>query len=102
MKKQFDNLTEIDCPFGMLDKDTQARLERCVDVQKFNGSDWVSTLPVFYPERTYRKKPLPKTVTVYLYKSGGDIIADTEAPRDYYPSGKLIATREIVLEEDEE
>lgn len=99
MKKlHFDDLTKIDRPFGMLDEDTQKRLKNCGRVQRFTGSEWVETTFALHPQRTYRQKPVPKTVTVYIYEYNDTIFADL-ARSHRYP---LIATGEIAIEEDEE
>lgn len=93
------DLTKIACPFGMLDKDTQKRLSNCENVQWFNGNKWMDTVSVFDPEHTYRQKPGPKKVTVYLYRqTNGMIYATTHADSIRVAVGSA----EIAIEEDEQ
>ena len=57
--KHFDDLTAIDCPFGMLDECTQERLKAAKPVQVFNR-DWVEiNSELFWNGSTYRAKPQP-------------------------------------------
>lgn len=102
MKKyHFDDLTEINCCFGLLDEDTQKRMEDCDEVQRFDRTKWVNSFTIFDPDLTYRQKPKPKTVTVYFYESNGTIFASSELETFSYSGNKLIATKEITLEEEE-
>lgn len=102
-KKHFDDLTKIDCPFGMLTEDTQKRLKTCNNAQRFDRTKWVevNAFPVFDLNCTYRQKPEPRAVTVHIYEVRGTLFAnsDSQVRRDL--ADKLIATREIVIEEDE-
>ena len=44
-KLHFDDLTQITCPFGMLDDDTQKRLRACEEVLFYNCfGEWVKIL----------------------------------------------------------
>lgn len=64
----FDDLTEINCPFGLLDDDTKARLEECggpweklVDGNDYNNLKWITIqAPFFFVGYVYRQaKPEP-------------------------------------------
>ena len=62
-KLHFKDLTQITCPFGMLDDDTQERLKACDEVEFFRSNGWYHiganemSFTLFY---TYRAKPKPK------------------------------------------
>jgi hypothetical protein len=66
-KLHFDDLTQITCPFGMLDNDTQERLKACDDVEVFLNGIWQDDP---YETRnfgyTYRAKPKPKRVVTWV------------------------------------
>ena len=66
-KLHFDDLTQITCPFGMLDNDTKERLKACEDVESFEGYGWYDKpYPSFFPYGVYRAKPKPKRVVTWL------------------------------------
>lgn len=63
----FDDLTQITCPFGMLDDDTQERLKACDEVESFNGTSGKWVKPAWWePSATYRAKPKPKRVVTWV------------------------------------
>ena len=68
-KLHFDDLTQINCPFGMLDDDTQERLKACGEVEFFRSNGWYHiganemSFTLFY---TYRAKPKPKRLVTWL------------------------------------
>ena len=70
-KLHFEDLTQITCPFGMLDDDTQERFEDYAiffDVEVFLNGIWHEDDP-YEPRNfgyTYRAKPKPKRVTTWL------------------------------------
>lgn len=66
--KHFEDLTKIDCPFALLDDDTQKRLRSYKGAfEHFGiGGLWVGPKnngPGWYPHQTYRAKPVPVTET---------------------------------------
>ena len=63
-KLHFEDLTQITCPFGMLDDDTQKRLRACEEVLFYNCfGEWVKILEPSWADATiYRAKPKPKRV----------------------------------------
>ena len=65
-KLHFDDLTQITCPFGMLDDDTKERLRACNEVEIFEGC-WTNKqgLSWFY-STTYRAKPKPQRLVTWL------------------------------------
>jgi len=68
-KLHFDDLTQITCPFGMLDDDTQERLKACDEVEFFRSNGWYHiganemSFTLFY---TYRAKPKPKRLVSWV------------------------------------
>ena len=66
-KLHFEDLTQITCPFGMLDDDTQERLMDCEEVQKYNDG-WVSNDNnlFWFASTTYRAKPKPKRLVTWV------------------------------------
>ena len=67
-KLHFDDLTQITCPFGMLDDDTQERLKACDSVEFYSYiGGWSSPVsPSFACYVTYRAKPKPKRVVTWV------------------------------------
>lgn len=69
-KLHFEDLTQITCPFGMLDDDTQERLKACDKVQYFATIGWFDqddrdNRP-WNLSYTFRAKPKPKRVVTWL------------------------------------
>tara|TARA_R110000744_G_scaffold319880_1_gene426128 strand:+ start:520 stop:816 length:297 start_codon:yes stop_codon:yes gene_type:complete len=71
------DLTKIEKPFGLLDKDTQDALEAAfeagVKIEQYNGS-WgsIDTTPQWFRTVTYRAKPEPVRVVLYkTYRTDG-------------------------------
>ena len=57
-KLHFDDLTQITCPFGMLDDDTQERLRACGETQYFTTRWQDRGTPIVWDVYlTYRAKP---------------------------------------------
>ena len=74
-KLHFDDLTQITCPFGMLDDDTQERLKACDKVQYFATIGWFDqddrdNRP-WNLSYTFRAKPKPKRVVTWLLSDEG-------------------------------
>ena len=68
-KLHFDDLTQITCPFGMLDDDTQKRLKDCgkVEVYDVNGNWRFDPKPSFILLGTYRAKPKQKRLLEWVH-----------------------------------
>ena len=69
-KLHFDDLTQITCPFGMLDDDTQERLKACDKVQYFATIGWFDqddrdNRP-WNLSYTFRARPQPKRLVTWL------------------------------------
>ena len=70
-KLHFDDLTQITCPFGMLDDDTQRRLDDHVDaggaIEGWRDCGWSLCGNGIWDEYlTYRAKPKPKRLVTWL------------------------------------
>ena len=75
-KIQFDDLTQITCPFGMQDDDTQRRLDDHVDagraIEGWRDCGWLLCGNGIWDEYlTYRAKPKPKRVVTWLLSDEG-------------------------------
>lgn len=80
-KAHFDDLTQINVPFGELDKDTQKRLKEWqhgVDFLTFAEDDWrFTSTPIFHKTTVYRaipepvEKPKPEYEVGRFYPWGG-------------------------------
>lgn len=91
-KLHFDDLTKINCPFGMLDGDTQERLKACGDVEYFSyGEEWRSRELPFVtvsPNITYRQKPKPKMITEFAHYHEAEGLFIT---KDYYSAKYMLS-----------
>ena len=66
-KLHFEDLTQITCPFGMLNDGMQSRLMACDDVEVWDGQQWVNNeASAWFCYYTYRAKPKPKRVVSWL------------------------------------
>ena len=76
-KLHFEDLTQITCPFGMLDDDTQERLRACDEVEFFRSNGWYHiganemSFTLFY---TYRAKPQPKRLVTWVHWDEDDAV----------------------------
>ena len=74
-KLHFEDLTQITCPFGMLDDGMQSRLMACDDVEVWDGQQWVnneaSAWCCYY---TYRAKPQPKRLVTWVHWDEDDAV----------------------------
>ena len=72
-KIHFEDLTQITCPFGLLDEDTQQRLKACDEVEFFTPTVWCtqSSSWNWLEEYTYRAKPKPKRLVTWLQWDNG-------------------------------
>ena len=79
-KLQFEDLTQIACPFGMLDDDTQERLKACGRVEFYSISgEWIYLQkPTWESNITYRAKPQPKRVVTWFQWDDTWGVFDTE------------------------
>ena len=71
-KLHFDDLTKITCPFGMLDDDTQRRLDDHVDaggaIEGWRDCGWsLCGNGIWDKYITYRAKPQPKRLVSWLH-----------------------------------
>ena len=66
-KLHFEDLTQITCPFGMLDDDTQERLRACGETQYFTTRWQDRGTPIVWDVYlTYRAKPKPKRIVTWV------------------------------------
>lgn len=73
-KLHFEDLTQITCPFGMLDDDTQNRLRCCKKVEVFDVDGWYDLPDFFHPISTYRAKPKPKRLVTWVHWDEDDAV----------------------------
>ena len=73
-KLHFEDLTQITCPFGMLDDDTQERLMDCDETEFWNDGRWNETTGFKFQYLTYRAKPKPKRVVTWVQWDGSDAV----------------------------
>ena len=76
-EKHFDDLTQISCPFGMLDRSTRARLAAWSHGwERFSMGRWaLSARPDWFPDTTYRARPAKKPVFPYWSVMSDEIVA---------------------------
>lgn len=77
-KLHFDDLTQITCPFGMLDDDTQRRLDDHVDaggaIEGWRDCGWsLCGNGIWDKYITYRAKPQPKRVVTWVQYDNGNV-----------------------------
>ena len=65
-KLHFEDLTQITCPFGMLDDDTQERLKACDVVEYFSFAGWVEGGQNWLDHLAYRAKPKPQRLVTWV------------------------------------
>jgi hypothetical protein len=101
----FDDLTEVNVPFGLLDAETQAALKaHGGPYQLWEGTHWAtrSDKPVFDGWYTYRVKPQPpKPREWWLTSCGGYLhtfadLAAAETYRDCNRNVSIIHVREVL------
>lgn len=77
-KLHFDDLTQITCPFGMLDEDTQQRLRACDEVQYFADVGWFEHEDRYNGawiwRYTFRAKPKPKRLVTWVHWDKDDAV----------------------------
>ena len=74
-KLHFDDLTQITCPFGMLDDDTQERLRACGETQYFTTRWQDRGTPIVWDVYlTYRAKPQPKRLVTWVHWDEDDAV----------------------------
>ena len=78
-KLHFDDLTQITCPFGMLDDDTQERLRACGETEFWNDGRWNETTGFKFQYLTYRAKPKPQRLVTWVEwdDTWGALVAET-------------------------
>ena len=78
-KLHFEDLTQITCPFGMLDDDTQRRLDDHVDaggaIEGWRDCGWLLCGNGIWDKYiTYRAKPKPKRVVTWVHWDKDDAV----------------------------
>jgi hypothetical protein len=100
------DLTKITTPFGLLDEDTQQRLQSWPHGwEAFKSDGWVTTQPKWAPSVTYRAKPAPerKCVWINVYEGNAARSAVTRPSRgsaDYAAAADRTAVWRIEYNED--
>ena len=81
-KLHFNDLTQITCPFGMLDDDTQERLKACDETEFWNDGRWNETTGFKFQYLTYRAKPQPKRFVAWVPWDADDDAVCCETRKD--------------------
>ncbi len=68
------DLTKIEKPFGLLDRETQERLRVCDHLQVYAGraTGWKDVLDrsLLWEQRTYRQRPEPRAFWLWEFPKG--------------------------------
>ena len=101
-KLHFEDLTQITCPFGMLDDDTQERLMDCDETEFWNDGRWNETTGFKFQYLTYRAKPKPKRLVTWLQWDEDDEALCCEDRREADHCLKLYGGYIYRIERDED
>lgn len=103
-KLHFDDLTKITCPFGMLDDDTQRRLDDHVDaggaIEGWRDCGWsLCGNGIWDKYITYRAKPQPKRPTTWV-QFGGYVYRITRDEDGSNPTIELVETSSVAADNE--